>query len=553
MNRLPNCFAALGLLTLGAAACSTEDGPAGKLSLARVDEQFASRDCPQGGHEIETGLDDNRNAQLDDDEVTSVSLVCNGAEGEAGEPAAGGPGEDGASGTVSGVLVSDVPAGSVCEYGGQRVEVGVDANADGEIDEGVVTDTVYVCNGGPGAAGNGGRIALVTTTPEPASANCANGGQRIDHGLDSNADGALQPSEVDGTRYVCERAPGTSGVGSVVVSTAEPAGANCPSGGQRLDHGRDANGNGALEPSEVAGSTYACSGANGANGTSSLVNVDVEAPGNNCAAGGSKITHGIDDDGSGALEPAEVDGTRYACNGADGSDASVVRVSVEVEPSGGNCTGGGHVVKVGLDDNADQTLQAEEVDSTSYVCDFDDFRNPSFELPDYAGWTVGSTSSGQWLLVTSGTTLNRGDSAFDYADKRNETLNSIGLPTTFTSTAGTLLAVQQQSAPGVHRIYQDFTVPIGTTTLDWDMYYKNTAASFNALSQYIAINVRDPSDDSVLATLYKTAVGDPLVLSQMTPFSADLTAFAGRDIRFDIETNIKISWMDVALDNFDLH
>jgi hypothetical protein len=552
MNRLPNRCAALGLLTFATMACSAEDGPAGKLSLARVNADFASRDCPEGGQVIEAGLDENQNGLLDDDEVTSSNSVCDGAEGDPGEASPGELGQDGAAGKLVGVRISSVPAGSVCEHGGTRLEVGLDSDADGELDEGVASDTVYVCNGGPGAAGNDGMRALVTTTTEPASANCANGGQRIDYGLDRDADASLQPSEIDGTRYVCERAPGTSGTGSLVVSSVEAPGANCPNGGQRIAHGRDTNANGALEPSEVVGTSYACGGANGSNGKASLVDVEAEAPGGNCPAGGSKITHGLDDDGNGTLASTEIDGTRYACHGVDASDASVARVSVEVEAPGGNCTGGGHVIKVGLDDNADRTLQAEEVDSTSYVCDFDEFQNPSFELPGYAGWTVNSTSSGQWLLVTSGTTLNRGDSAFDYASMANETLNSIGLPHTFTSTDGTLVAVQQQSAPGVHRIYQDFTVPIGTTALDWDMYYKNTAASFNAASQYIAVNVRNPSDDSVLATLYKTAVGDPLLLPQMTRFSADLTAFAGRDIRFDIETNVRISWLDVALDNFEL-
>jgi hypothetical protein len=229
-------------------------------------------------------------------------------------------------------------------------------------------------------------------------------------------------------------------------------------------------------------------------------------------------------------------------------------VSVTTEPISGNCTGGGHVVKVGLDDDANQTLDPAEVDSTSYVCNFDDFQNPSFELADYAGWTVSSTSNGQWLLVATGTTLKTGDTVYDYADKRNEVLTSPGLPYTVTATDGTTVAVQQQANPGVHRIYQDFSVPQGTTSLTWDMYYKNNAGVFDAARQYVAINVRDPSDDSVIKTLYKTTTGDPMVLpTTMQQFSADLTEYAGRDIRFDIETNIQISWLDVALDNFALH
>jgi hypothetical protein len=304
-----------------------------------------------------------------------------------------------------------------------------------------------------------------------------------------------------------------------------------------------------LDVSEVTGTKYTCDGATGAPAKNNLVAVEAEAAGANCATGGQKIEHGLDDDGDGTLAPAEVDDTRYVCNGDNGTSSVLVLVAVSPESPGGHCTGGGQKVLVGLDDNGDEILDAAEIDSTRYVCDFDEFLNGSFELPDYQGWTVSSTSSGQWLLVSSGTTLQSGQTWFDYADKRNETINSIGLPLTVTSTHGTKVAVQLQLAPGIHRIHQDFTVPLTATTLKWDMYYKNTWNTFTN-NQYIAVNVRDPLTDAVIATLYKTQAGAPLNLGSMLPFSANLAAFAGTDIRFDIETNIQLSWIDVVLDNF---
>lgn len=51
----------------------------------------------------------------------------------------------------------------------------------------------------------------------------------------------------------------------------------------------------------------------------------------------------------------------------------------------------------------------------------------------------------------------------------------------------------------------------------------------------MAVNVRDPLEDSVITTFYETKAGDSLVLAGMLPFSADLSAFAGTDIRLDIE------------------
>ena len=561
MQRKPNRFAALGLLGLSALGCSTEDGAAGKPSLVRASAQFVSDTCADGGHKLEAGVDTNGNAELDDDEVRSSSFVCDGAVGRAGQNTSGTRGKDGASAALTAVELSDEPANGACASGGQRVDIGVDANADGKIDAGAHVNTTYVCSGDAGATGTDGAQAKIAVTPEPAGANCPNGGKRLDYGLDASGDGVRQASEIIGTRYACDGAAGVSGRASLFLSTPEPAGLNCANGGQRLDEGRDADGNGTLDVAEISGTSYTCNGAagddgvDGADGAShlSLVDVVAEPAGANCAAGGSKITYGVDADGDSSLDPAEVKGARYACNGTAADDGLLELVSVTVEPPGGACTGGGHAVKIGLDDNRNETLDLGEVDSLSYICDFDAFQNPSFELPSYQGWTVTSTSDGQWLLVNSGTTLHAGDVMFDYADEQNEELTSIGLPYTVTSTNGTVVAVQQQSNPGIHRIYQDFTVPRTATSLTWDMYYKNTFNKFVVDSQYIAINIRKPADDSVIATLYKTKVGDPLVLAGMTPFSADLSAYAGHDIRFDIETNIQWSWIDVALDNFKIY
>jgi len=43
-------------------------------------------------------------------------------------------------------------------------------------------------------------------------------------------------------------------------------------------------------------------------------------------------------------------------------------VSVGAEPAGANCSGGGAVIKSGLDSNGNGTLDASEVTNTSYAC-----------------------------------------------------------------------------------------------------------------------------------------------------------------------------------------
>lgn len=62
----------------------------------------------------------------------------------------------------------------------------------------------------PGIAGTNGLNALIKTTVEPAGANCATGGTKIETGLDSNNNGVLDAGEVVAaqTTYVCNGAGG---------------------------------------------------------------------------------------------------------------------------------------------------------------------------------------------------------------------------------------------------------------------------------------------------------------------------------------------------------
>src|SRR5580765_2237860 len=60
----------------------------------------------------------------------------------------------------------------------------------------------------------------------------------------------------------------------------------------------------------------ACEGPAGVGGSNALVSTSAEPPGVNCPNGGTKIDVGIDRDGNDVLDPSEVTGTSYACNGA---------------------------------------------------------------------------------------------------------------------------------------------------------------------------------------------------------------------------------------------
>ncbi len=70
--------------------------------------------------------------------------------------------------------------------------------------------------------------------------------------------------------------------------------------------------------SACGGRTDGQAGSDGSNGLTTLAAVALEPPGSHCSAGGSKISAGLDANGNGVLDSAEVSSTQYVCNGASG-------------------------------------------------------------------------------------------------------------------------------------------------------------------------------------------------------------------------------------------
>lgn len=161
-------------------------------------------------------------------------------------------------------------------------------------------------------------------TPEPASKNCAQGGSKIQSGIDTNANAILDPVEVTSTSYVCNGATGAAGLNALINVSSEPVGSNCASGGSRIQAGVDLNGNSVLDSAEVTSNSFVChgvigatgpAGAAGASGFNSLVNVTPEPAGANCSSGGNKIQAGLDTNRDGVLGSDEITSTQYTCNG----------------------------------------------------------------------------------------------------------------------------------------------------------------------------------------------------------------------------------------------
>jgi len=194
-----------GLLTTLLASCggggggATDNGnnpPAGgDKSVAARTSVLAANDstCPQGGILVETGIDENGNGLLDDAEVDNAEKVCNG--------------QNGASGLNSLVALNNEPVGANCANGGLRIDSGLDANANGSLEASEIGQTRYVCNPDAiaGPAGNDGLNSLISFADEPPGANCPYGGMRVDGGLDANANGSLESSEITSTQFVCNQ------------------------------------------------------------------------------------------------------------------------------------------------------------------------------------------------------------------------------------------------------------------------------------------------------------------------------------------------------------
>jgi len=92
---------------------------------------------------------------------------------------------------------------------------------------------------------------ITSTAVEPAGAHCANGGIVTSTGLDTNANGVLDPSEVTSYSYTCSH-------DTLLRQDPIASGAVCPGGGVDVQTGHDLNDDGTLEDSEIENTTTVC-------------------------------------------------------------------------------------------------------------------------------------------------------------------------------------------------------------------------------------------------------------------------------------------------------
>ena len=267
----------------GPAGSDGADGQDGEDGTSILITTSSSTSCANGGNTFNIGPDSNSNGFLEASEVVMNVDICNGAEGPQGPQGPQGPagndgadGQDGADG-AQGPQGPQGPAGNDGANGqdgqdgaqgpqGPQGPAGNDG-ADGQDGQ----DGAQGPQGPPGTNGqdgadgidgNDGSTALIATSTEPAGANCANGGVKIEAGVDDNGNGQLDSNEVDSTQYICDG--GSSATTMLTSYSTPPTSMGCDIGGSVIAHGLD-NGdgggtaaNGQLESGEVDYSTTFC-------------------------------------------------------------------------------------------------------------------------------------------------------------------------------------------------------------------------------------------------------------------------------------------------------
>jgi hypothetical protein len=224
--------------------------------------------------------------------------------------------------------------------------------------------------------------SMVSTKVVTNSSSCPSGkAEQLEIGIDLNGngslDGAVGGKEINRIAEICHGVNGQAGLDgsiSLVLVEDESGGANCANGGVKLSSGVDSNNDAELALEEIDYSKYLCNGTDGqndANGFTSLTASIVEKAGDECVNGGLKIQTGLDSSRNQILDENEVKQVEYVCNGIhglDGLDGLSNLVVASIEPAGENCTHGGAKVNSGLDDDFNGVLDNTEIDQSEYVC-----------------------------------------------------------------------------------------------------------------------------------------------------------------------------------------
>jgi hypothetical protein len=148
-------------------------------SIIRTSEA-SSLQCPDGGVEIQLGIDSDLNGVLDDSEVdhSRTVTVCHGASNR----------------TLFAIADASVEE---CPAGGSKLTIGWDENGDSSLSDSEVTEQHTLCQDKESSQ------LLVDTYATLANEDCEQGGEAVSIGFDLNDNGQLDDEEVTSTSGYC--------------------------------------------------------------------------------------------------------------------------------------------------------------------------------------------------------------------------------------------------------------------------------------------------------------------------------------------------------------
>ena len=171
--------------------------------------------------------------------------------------------------------------------------------------------------------------------------------------------------------FLCHGKNGEVAAEILSKTEIEPQGENCSTGGVIIYIGLDLNSDAELSEEEIQTSFILCHGNNGdsgAHGATNLSLITAEDAGIICENGGLKIETGLDEDADNVLDLDEIESTNYVCHGMDGLNGYSALTMSKTENPGANCPNGGIQILSGQDINNNGVLDDDEVVSTAYIC-----------------------------------------------------------------------------------------------------------------------------------------------------------------------------------------
>ena len=181
-------------------------GPPGTDGVSVLMRVSTSALCSGGGNQFEIGNDVDQNNVLNDDEVIVSVDICNGQNGMDGVDGINGTnGTNGIDGLNSITNLTNEASGPNCANGGLRLDVGIDLNNNLFLDDAEIEQTQYICNG---ISTNTTFLGEVTVVP--TELGCDAGSSRVINGIDNGdgggvpANGILEEGEIDTVTTFCK-------------------------------------------------------------------------------------------------------------------------------------------------------------------------------------------------------------------------------------------------------------------------------------------------------------------------------------------------------------